>query len=133
MSRSTLLREQRGQTMVEFALVLPLLCMILLGIVQFGIVFNDYLSLTDGVRAGARKAVVSRQLAQPDEVAKAAVRASAVDLDSSKLKIDVKASPGWDRGADVTVTASYPYEISLLGLVVFKNGELTSSTTERLE
>jgi hypothetical protein len=35
-------------------------------------------------------------------------------------------------GADVTVTATYPYKISLLGLVV-KTGRLSSTTTERVE
>jgi len=130
MSRSQFIRNERGQTIVEFALVLPLLAMLLLGIVQFGVVFNDYVSLTDGVRAGARKAVVSRQLADPVATAEAAVRGSA-DL-SGDLQINVTASPRWERGADVTVTATYPYEISLLGLVV-KSGRLRSSTTERLE
>jgi hypothetical protein len=41
-------------------------------------------------------------------------------------------SSTWDSGADVTVTASYPYSISLLGIVV-KSGQLSSKTTERVE
>ena len=36
------------------------------------------------------------------------------------------------RGADVTVHTSYPYSISLLGIVV-KSGRITSTTTERVE
>ena len=39
---------------------------------------------------------------------------------------------GWEQGADVTVTATYPYSISLLG-VPLKNGLLKSTTTERVE
>ena len=53
-------RDERGQAMVEFALVLPILMALLLGIIQFGIVFNNYITLTDAARAGARKAAVSR-------------------------------------------------------------------------
>ena len=45
--------------MTEFALVLPILALLLFGIVQFGLVFNNYLTLTDAVRSGARKAAVS--------------------------------------------------------------------------
>jgi hypothetical protein len=36
------------------------------------------------------------------------------------------------QGGDVTVTATYPYSINLLGFVV-KSGRLTSQTTERVE
>ena len=46
--------------MTEFALVLPVLVALLLAIIQFGIVFNNYLTITDATRAGARKAAVSR-------------------------------------------------------------------------
>ena len=44
--------------MTEFALVLPILLFLLLAIVQFGVVFNNYVTLTDAVRAGARKGAV---------------------------------------------------------------------------
>ena len=37
-----------------------------------------------------------------------------------------------EQGGDITVRATYPYEINLLGLVV-KSGNLTSETTERVE
>jgi len=61
------------------------------------------------------------------------VRASANNLNQSKLKVFVTpTSPTWDPGSDVTVRATYPYSISLLGVVV-KSGTLTSSTTERVE
>src|SRR5918994_1257023 len=46
-------------------LVAPVLLLILFGVLQFGIVFKDYLALTDAVRAGARQATVSRQKADP--------------------------------------------------------------------
>jgi hypothetical protein len=36
------------------------------------------------------------------------------------------------RGSDVTVTATYPYTIDLLGVIV-KSGTLSASTTERVE
>ena len=48
--------------MTEFALVLPILLFLLLAIVQFGVVFNNYVTLTDAVRAGARKGAVARRL-----------------------------------------------------------------------
>ena len=54
------LQREDGQGVVEFAVVLPLLMAILLGIVQFGIIFNNYETLTDASRVAARRAATSR-------------------------------------------------------------------------
>jgi Flp pilus assembly protein TadG len=112
---------------------LPLLSLILFGIIQFGIVFNNYIDLTDAVRAGARKATVSRQTgdpAGPEGVTKAAVINSAGDITIDPNKITVTSD--WQPGHDVTVQAAYPYSIDLFG-VVLASGDLHSKTTERVE
>jgi Flp pilus assembly protein TadG len=115
------------------ALVLPVLAALLLGIAQFGIVFNNYITLTDATRAGARKAAVSRFVGDGGKSAKATVYSSASNLDSNALEVTVDASPNWTApGGDVTVTATYPYSIDILGWTV-AGGKLTSKTTERLE
>ena len=116
--------------MAEFALVLPLLALLLFGVIQFGIVFNHYITLTDAVRAGARKGAVGRHLNDPEGAVVAQVRTAATDLKSADLAIDVESS--WQSGEEVKVEASYPYSISLLGLIV-KSGRLTSVTRERVE
>lgn len=116
--------------MVEFALVLPILALLLFGVIQFGIVFNNYITLTDATRAGARKAAVSRRAPDPVGTCVAAIRASASNLTQSRLTPDCQST--WLPGEDVRVTATYPYSISLLG-VFSKSGNLTSTTTERVE
>jgi Flp pilus assembly protein TadG len=123
-------RNERGQTMTEFAIVLPILALLLFGVIQFGITFNNYITLTDAVRAGARKGAVGRHLSNPQASVTTAVRNAATDLKSSDLQITVNST--WAQGSDVTVTATYPYSINLLGVVV-KSGRLSSSTTERVE
>ena len=55
-------KRQQGQTMVEFTLIFPVLAILLFGVIQFGIAFNNYLALTDAVRAGSRQAAVARYL-----------------------------------------------------------------------
>jgi Flp pilus assembly protein TadG len=127
-------KREQGQTMAEFTLVLPVLAILLFGVIQFGIAFNNYLAVTDAVRAGARQAAVARHLpaSEREAAVRAKVYASADGLDTSKLSVTVAASGGWEPGSDVTVTASYPYSINLLGKVV-KDGFLTSKTTERVE
>jgi len=127
------LRRDDGQAMAELALVLPIMVAVMLGIVQFGIIFNNYVTMTDAARAGARKAAVSRFVADDGAAAKAVVYADATSLNPAQLDVSVDASPDWaTAGGDVTVTASYPYTINILGIVV-KSGTLTTTTKERLE
>ncbi len=131
MSSRRLRHDEKGQTATELALVLPVFCLLLFGVIQFGILFNNYVTLTDAVRAGARKGAVSRREASPAGVTEAQVRASAGSLTQAKLGVTVT-STGWTHGSDVTVQATYPYEINLLGWVA-ASGSLKSSTTERVE
>jgi Flp pilus assembly protein TadG len=49
---------QRGQSLVEFALVMMPLFVILLGIIQFGFIFNAYVTVTNASREGARLGTV---------------------------------------------------------------------------
>lgn len=118
--------------MTEFALVLPILALLLFGVIQFGLVFNNYLTLTDAVRAGARKAAVGRHLSDPPGAAETAVRNAATDLKQSDLHVSVTVSPSWTAGAEATVSADYPYRISLLGVLV-RSGRMHSTTKERVE
>ncbi len=81
------IRDERGQSMTEFAIVLPILVVLLFGIVQFGILFNNYVTLTDAVRAGARAAAVSRQSAESDR-----------DCDRGSAVVRQRSQPGESRG-----------------------------------
>ena len=130
MSKRIHLRTERGQTMAEFAIVLPVLMLVIFAIIQFGILFNNFVALTDAVRAGARTASVSRTAADPVGTTVARVQSATGDLDQAKLTVTV--TSGWQHGDDVNVTATYPYSIDLFGLVV-QSGKLKSSTTERVE
>ena len=124
------LKKQDGQSVTEFALVLPILAFLLFAVIQFGIVFNNWVQLTDATRAGARKGAVSRHLPNPTGACTAAVRASATNLKAADLTATCTST--WQPGDDVTVNATYPYSISLFGLIS-KSGRLSSTTTERVE
>lgn len=49
-----LVRNEKAQSLVEFALILPLLLVILLGIIEFGWFFNAKITLTSAAREGVR-------------------------------------------------------------------------------
>jgi Flp pilus assembly protein TadG len=126
------IRSETGQTAVEFALVAPLLVVLLLAIIQVGLAFNSHVTVTDAARAGARRAVVARFSGASVADIEQAVRDAAGNLDQSKLKVLVD-DPTWNvAGSDVTVTVTYPYAISLFGWVV-SSGDVSSKMVERLE
>jgi Flp pilus assembly protein TadG len=126
------MKNERGHTMTEFALVLPLLIVLMLGIIQFGIAFNHYVTLTDAVRAGARKAAVSRNSSDPAGECRAQVLASAGSLDTTELASNLSCTSSWAPGAEVTVYADYPVEIKLLDWSIY-SGRLKSEMKERVE
>jgi Flp pilus assembly protein TadG len=128
----TELRSDDGQALVEMAMVLPILIAVVLGIAQFGVAYNNSVTLTDATRAGARKAAVSRFVGDAGASAVATVKSSATNLTASKLSVSVTSTNWTVPGSDVTVTASYPYSINILGWTV-KSGNLTSTQNERLE
>jgi Flp pilus assembly protein TadG len=129
MKKRAAFRSERGQSMTEFALVLPLLVVLLFGIIQFGVTFNNYISLTDAVRAGARKGAVSRHEDNPVGVTVDQVKRAATDLKAADLAITVNST--WEAGDEVEVSASYPYSIKVLGVTI-KSGRMHSTTTERV-
>ena len=61
-------RSERGQALVEAALMLPLVMLVLLGIVEFGRAFNIKQGVTDAAREGARLAVVLDPIITKDSV-----------------------------------------------------------------
>jgi len=132
MLRRHSIRDDRGQTAVEFALIAPIIVVLLVGIIQVGVAFHDYITLTDAARAGARKAVVDRFSGESLSQLQQHVRDAAGDLDQSKLQVTVDMPAPLSSGSSLTVTAQYPYSISLLGWVV-ASGNMSSTMTDRLE
>jgi len=131
---STHLRSERGQALVEFAFVLPILAGLLLGIIQVGMLLNNYINLTDAARVGARKAISVRLGGVTPDDAVQAVRDSAGTLKQDELNVTVD-DPDWNApGSEITVTATYPYSIHipLLGLEI-TSGTITATAKERLE
>jgi Flp pilus assembly protein TadG len=126
------LKDERAQTMTELALVLPILVGIVLAIAQFGVAFNNYVTLTDAARAAARKGVVSRASSNPTSDCQNAGYAAGGNLNNPGTDFVVTCSSSWGIGSDVTVTATYPYSISVMGWVI-KSGSLTTTMQERVE
>lgn len=100
-------RSQRGQALVETALVLPVILAMLLGIFGFGRIFNAQLVITNASREGARLGALGRSdLKIKESVVKYLAGASLTDPSTQVL---VERAQNLD-GTDVTVSLSYPFE-----------------------
>jgi Flp pilus assembly protein TadG len=118
--------DDRGAAAVEFALVLPILVIILFGVIEFGGVYNAQLMLTGAAREGAREMAIAGVAAEAEAVAlDAAAGIAPADLD-----VDFS-SATCAAGTDITVTVSYdrPFLTGLFGASI----ELTGLATRRCQ
>jgi Flp pilus assembly protein TadG len=114
--RPTLLRRfigsKRGQSLAEFALILPVLVLLMLGAIDFGRVFFAYISVTNAARNGADYASFSSVAANDLTGIRAAVVGDTGDLlNTSDSNPQVTSTTGTDSQgrlyADVTVTYAF--------------------------
>jgi len=118
-----LIKNSKGNSIVEFALILPLLVMMVFGIFQFGIAYNNWIALTHAAREGARLAAVGQY-----EESRVRESAPSVQIES----IVVTGQEG-NIGDPVTVTVTgfvLNLEIPLVGSWPI---QLSSTATMRLE
>jgi len=97
-------RHDRGAAAVEFALILPLLVLLIFGIVEFGRAYNVQISITNAAREGARVMAVHNDPA----MARSAASAAAPAVTPAIAPGNVTVSPAnCVAGATVTVTIRY--------------------------
>jgi Flp pilus assembly protein TadG len=142
------LHNRAGSPAVEFALISPLLFALMLGIVQVGIVFNNYVELIDGVRAGSRNLAISRSdgVTTPYTTSRAAVTSSAMNLTAANVTMTLTVNGAacasdtacvtalsTAAGEAANVTATYPCNLTIMGVNYSPSCTLSSQSTERIE
>ena len=124
-------KRQEGASAVEFAIILPLLLILVFGIIEFSILFYDKAMITNASREGAREGIVYRYdpdgvLNHPSDseiVATVAqyVQNHLISFDSDDVVTTTITRPGDSPGDSLTVTVNYDYTFlvfdSLLSLV----------------
>jgi len=110
---------ERGQSLVEFVFLVPIFLILVFAIVDFGMGFHAWITITNSAREGARYGAVQ---ASGDEI-EMRVRTTSDSLDQSKLTISVTNAQG-DPGESVIVDVDYGYSLitPLAGLVSFVSG-----------
>jgi Flp pilus assembly protein TadG len=110
---------QRGVAMVEFAIILPLLILLLFGIIEFGLLLFNKQVITNASREGARYGIVARVPRYTNPDIEGVVNQYAIDhlvsFASPKPSPTIQVTrTGTDFQDDLTVIVTYPYDFLVL-------------------
>lgn len=109
------LGQQKGQSLVETAVILPVVLLLVMGIIDFGLIFNNYILITNASREGARKA----SLGGTDSEVVQVVENMTTTLDISDLTINVT-PPYASRGHGAEVRVEIVYDARLITPIIDK-------------
>jgi len=121
------MRRQRGQTLVEFALMAPLMFLLIFGMIYGGVMFVDYMNLNNDARALARRIAVA------NANDRATLLAEYPEVDGKSIQrfynIKMKASYGYAANdtakttpIDAIVTVTFDRDNKDLPWIVYKIG-----------
>jgi Flp pilus assembly protein TadG len=111
------LRSERGQDLVEYAIVFTLLMLLLIGIIESGIAILAYNSVANAAREGARYGVIRAQRDDGPGI-EAAARRSTMGLDQSALAIASTVTvSNTSQFIEVDVDYDHAFMTPLMGLI----------------
>lgn len=126
------IHNQKGQSLVEFAIIVPILLLIVMGIFQFGMMLNAYLTIENVSREGARIGIIGSS----DAEINSAIIASSSNLDPLKLTVSITPDEASRKSGDtLTVKVTYNYELTIPIISNLFNSEavLNGQTSMRIE
>mgnify|MGYP002639395497 CR=1 FL=1 len=140
-------KNQRGGAAVEFAIVLPLLALILFGTIDFALLFYNKQVITNASREGARAAIVADNWLQNSSGVPITSDITAFKIivvaycsnrlislgGANDLDPDLIGVVDYDPVNYITVTVPYDYKHLLSGITGFSNTRLTGKTVMRPE
>ena len=128
------LKREEGAAAVEFALVLPILILILFGIIEFGFALHNKEVITNASREGARAGIVMNSPRPLEDDIKGVVNTYLTNFgwDSSKAVINIPTGPCAAFSDPLRVELNYPFSFLVLPSFItgFSKDITLSATTE---
>ena len=145
------LANRSGSSATEFAIILPVFLLLLLGIIQIGIIFNQYIELANGTAAGGRTLASARGSTSAYTDTLTAIHGAAPNLNSFATPITGQTltvvvagttctsgnqagacASAFASGASAVITVTYPCSIALLWFSI-SGCTLGTSDTEYIQ
>ncbi len=126
------MKDRRGQALVELALIVPILLFLVLGVVEFGRLFNAYMTVQHAAREGARLGI----LGASDNEIRNRVLQNTVSLDPALVSVAIApSSSSRTSGTILTVYVSYNFTVlmPLLSSVIGSSIPVTAALSMRME
>jgi len=145
--RARLRRAEEGGALVEMALILPILATLVLGIMSVGVMFMNYLDLTEATGSGAQYLQLIRtSTTDPCQATYTAITNAAPNLTPANLslsfnlngtKVSGDTCSGYQSdlsaGTPLSVTATYPCNLNIYGVNFAPSGCTLSATATEYE
>jgi Flp pilus assembly protein TadG len=120
------LKNQNGQALVEFTIVLPILMLLIMGIFQFGMMLNAYITIGNAAREGARAGIIGSSDAEIENL----IISTSPSLEPANLAVSITPSEA-NRisGGTLSVNVTYKYKLtvpiisSLFNNIIVLNGQ----------
>jgi len=127
-----LLKNRKGQSMVELAMVLPILLVLLMGMIQFGFIFNGHITITSAAREGARLASVGGTDSEVIQRVKEAAEGPLLNIEDHLIFID-RSVDGDDEKLSVRIDGSVNIIVPLIDIFTGNRFEISSESVMRSE
>lgn len=126
------MKSEKGQSLVEFALVVPVLVLLLFGIADFGRAFHAYLTIDHAGREAARAASIGeKDIEKIKQIAKD--NGTSIGLTKGMVSVSLGVPPS----NDATIKISYPFTFitPVIGEIAkkLKFDKLEDTTVMRIE
>lgn len=144
--------ENHGQSLVEFALTLPVLLLLVAGIMVFGLAINNYVMLTEATAVGSRQLAISRgQTLDPCKTVYNTVTGAAPILTAANMTFKISlngnvykgttcsgtttsgAPANMVLGSTAIVTVTYPFTMSTFSNFLPSSFQLAAQTSELMQ
>lgn len=130
--------KQGGAAAVEFAAILPLLVVLVLGMIEFGVMFYDKAVLTNASREAARAGITGLTALEMEQLAKDYCNINLINLGGNN-DFDPDTDPNddisvsLDGSNDLRVKLEYNYDLLFGSIFGFPTTQIEAETVMRME
>jgi Flp pilus assembly protein TadG len=132
------MRDERGQVLLEFAVLMPVLLLLLVGVIEMGTWLWADVDLTAGTREAGRLLSNSTNDSNAiQHVEDRLVQNLDSEINTSKLRYSFSPAPAsstplWPSGTTVTMTVTYPDQLNVMGITA-SDPNMTASAQVRIQ